>query len=155
MKISDKGLEMIKKAEGYMPKIYLDQAGLPTIGYGHLLTKTEKASGLFEGKELSKAEATELLRRDVQEAEESIGQLVKVQLNQNQFDALVDFVFNVGTNALKTSTLLKLLNAGDYASVPAQLMRWNKITNPKTGKKEPLAGLTKRRQREADLWSAE
>lgn len=144
---------MIKKAEGWMPKVYKDQAGLPTIGYGHLLTSEEKKQKTFEDKELTEAEGEALLLKDVARFEQAINTMVQVELTQNQFDALCDFVFNVGTTAFGTSTLLKKLNRGEYEAVPAELKKWDKITDPKTKKKVPLAGLTRRREREAILWS--
>lgn len=152
MKTSDDGLKMIEKSEGTVLKIYLDQAGLETIGIGHLLTPEDKASDRFKNG-ITKDEALELLRDDVKIAEDAVNSLVKVSLTQNQFDALVDFTFNLGVGALSKSSLLKKLNAGDHAAVPAEFMKWNKVRNPKTGQLEPLAGLTKRRQKEADLWN--
>lgn len=148
MKISQKGLDLIKKSEGLRTSVYLDSAGHLTIGYGHLLHRDESVSPLTE------EQATQLLSVDVQKAEHSVSTLVKVLINQNQFDALVDFVFNLGEGALQKSTLLKLLNRGQHASVPAEILKWNKLRNPKTGQLEDSEGLTKRRQREADLWNA-
>lgn len=152
LKISDVGLQLIKLSEGYRDKIYKDQAGLDTIGYGHLLTSADKASKRFENG-LTESIAADVLRDDVKDAEDAVNDLVKVNLSQNQFDALVDFTFNLGRNALKASTLLKKLNAGEYDAVPVELLKWNKVRNPKTKKLEPSAGLSKRRQREVDLWS--
>lgn len=153
MKTSDKGLEMIKLAEGSVLRIYKDQAGLDTIGIGHLLTEDDKKSQRFKDG-ITEEQAMDLLREDVGKAEQSVARLVKVKLTQNQFDALVDFVFNLGEGALKKSTLLRRLNEGDYAEVPAEFLKWNKVRNPKTGNLEPYKGLTRRRQREADLWNA-
>lgn len=152
MKTSDAGLKMIELAEGNVLKIYKDQAGLDTIGVGHLLTADDKSSKRFENG-ITQQESIDLLKKDVGFAEKAVESLVKVELTQNQFDALVDFVFNLGKGALQSSTLLKKLNAGDKAAVPAEFMKWNKIRNPATGKLEPYKGLTRRRQREADLWN--
>lgn len=152
MKISDAGLDIIKHSEGFVGHIYKDIAGLDTVGFGHLLTADDKAAGRFlHGVTLQ--EATDLLRVDVGSAERAVDGLVKVPLNQHQYDALVDFVFNLGRAALAGSSLLKLLNAGNYAAVPGQLLLWNKARDPKTGKLVPSSGLTLRRQREAQLWS--
>lgn len=143
---------MIQMAEGTVLHIYKDQAGLDTIGVGHLLTSDDKSSGRYK-KGITESQALELLRDDVGKAERAVETLVKVTINQNQFDALVDFVFNLGEGALRKSTLLRKLNEGDYAAVPAEFMKWNKVRNPKTGKLEPHKGITRRRQREADLWN--
>lgn len=152
MDVSDNGLNLIKQSEGFVGHIYRDQAGLDTIGYGHLLTQADKASGRFLGG-IDEAGATTLLRTDVSAAVAAVNSLVKVKLTQNQFDALVDFTFNLGRGALAVSTLLKLLNAGNYAAVPGQLLVWNKVRDPKTNQLVPSQGLTLRRQREAELWN--
>lgn len=152
MKISDRGLELIQRSEGLVYQVYKDQAGLDTIGYGHLLTEAEKKNKTFS-KGLTAEEATELLKKDVEKAEHSVLSLVKVSLNQNQFDALVDFTFNLGEGKLKSSTLLKHLNAGKHHLVPTELLKWCKAKNPKTGQLTTLPGLFKRRQREVDLWN--
>ena len=153
MKISDRGLALIKQAEGFVAVVYKDQAGLPTIGYGHLLTERDKRTKRFAGKSLTQEDATELLREDVAVAESAIAELVTATLSQNQFDALCDFVFNLGRGALAGSTLLKVLNRCDYAAVPKELGRWVKIRNPKTGELETYHGLVRRRQREVELWN--
>lgn len=154
MKISDAGLKLLKLSEGWRNKIYLDQAGLQTIGYGHLLTSDDKASGRYSDG-ITETSGTDILKRDVEFAENAVTALVKVPLSQNQFDALVDFTFNLGKGALASSSLLKKLNAGDYKIVPSELLKWNKVRNPKTKQLEINSGLTKRRQREADLWNAQ
>lgn len=160
MKTSDEGLKMIRQAEGCVLHIYKDQAGLDTIGVGHLLTMADKSSGRFNDG-ITEEQAMDLLREDVASTEKHVSDLVSVPLTQNQFDALVDFTFNVGRTALATSTLLKRLNAGDYAAVPSEMAKWNKITTfsrdqatKKIIKKRiVLEGLVKRRKREGDLWS--
>lgn len=152
MKISDEGLKLIKVSEGFMDHIYKDVSGYDTVGYGHLLTEEDKRLNRFVGG-MTEAEGTELLRSDVGKAESAVNDLVNVPLTQGQFDALVDFTFNLGRGALSRSTLLKKLNAKDYAAVPTELMKWNKSRDPKTGKIVPFAGLTRRRKREVDLWN--
>jgi lysozyme len=154
MKTSDSGLKMITLAEGNVLKIYKDQAGLDTIGVGHLLTADDKSSGRFTNG-ITAEQSMELLRHDVVAAENAVNSLVKVSLTQNQFDALVDFVFNLGKGALQVSTLLKKLNAGNKDAVPAEFLKWNKVRNPKTKQLEVNKGITRRRQREADLWKKE
>lgn len=151
--ISEEGLELIKNFEGYMAKTYLDVAGYPTIGYGHLITTSEKLAGTFKNKVLSEEEATKLLKQDVVKTEQSINRLVKVPLSQNQFDALVDFVFNLGEGALTKSTLLKKLNNKEYDVVPSEMLKWNKAKNPKTGTLVENKGLTSRRIKEGILWA--
>lgn len=151
MKTSDDGLKFIALAEGNVLRIYKDQAGLETIGVGHLLTEDDKKSGRFKDG-ITEEQSIELLRHDVTLAENAVTSLVKVPLTQNQFDVLVDFVFNLGKGALQSSTLLKKLNAGDKASVPAEIMKWNRVRNPKTKKLEVSKGLTRRREKEAERW---
>lgn len=141
----------IKASERLMLKAYFDPAGVPTIGWGHI--KTVSANDVYRGRTIPEGYAQELFEADLDEAERAVRKYTKVRLNQNQFDALVDFVFNLGGGAFQRSTLLKHLNAGDYYAVPAQLMRWNKAKHPKTGLLRVLPGLTIRRQWEADLWS--
>ncbi len=140
----------IKAAEGLRLTAYLDAAGVPTIGWGHIKNLTRADVGV---RKITEARALALFEADLDEAETAVRRYVKVDLNQNQFDALVDFVFNLGGGAFAKSTLLKKLNAGDYAAVPGQLMRWTKAKHPKTRKLRELAGLVKRRRWEADLWS--
>ena len=90
--------------------------------------------------------ANDMLVEELEEYENYINSMVKCPLSQNQFDALVSWVYNLGPANLQASTLLKVLNAGDYAGVPAQIMRWNKAGG------KVLEGLTRRRQAEADLF---
>jgi lysozyme len=139
MKISNEGIELIKHFEGCETKAYKCPAGVWTIGYGHI-------KGVQEGDVITETQAHEMLVEELNEYENYIHDLVKCPLNQNQFDALVSWVFNLGSGNLSSSTLLKVLNAGDYAGVPAQIMRWNKAGG------KVLEGLTRRRQAEADLF---
>lgn len=150
--VSQEGIRFIKQEEGLRNKVYFDQAGLPTIGIGHLLTKDELSSGKILCLSvdwqygLSDAQCEELLRRDLFDAEEAVDRLVKVPLTAPQFDALVSFVFNVGAGAFEKSTLLKQLNNRQYDSVPTQLRRWVYGA----GKRLPV--LAARREREIELW---
>ena len=134
----------IQQWEGLRLAAYRDGAGVWTIGYG-------STSNVREGMVITQAEADKRLRDDLAEAEYAVSRLVKVELTDNQFGALVSFVFNVGVAAFGSSTLLKLLNQGDYASVPGQLARWNKITVG--GRKVADKGLSNRRAAEAGLWA--
>ena len=102
MKLSAEGLDLTKKSEGFRDRVYRDVAGLPTIGYGHLIKPTESfPDGIAE------PQAAAILASDVQEAEQAVARLVKVALTQGQLDALVDFCFNLGAGRLASSTLLR------------------------------------------------
>lgn len=142
MKTSAKGLDLIKSFEGLELKTYVDAVGILTIGYGHT------GSDVYIGQTITEQQATELLQNDVKWAEESIEKLITIPLNQNQFDALVSFVFNVGSGALQESTLRRRLNAKeDPCSVAKQeLPKWVR------GNDGPLLGLVRRRSAEADLF---
>ena len=157
MQASEHGLELLKQWEGFKLNVYKDSAGLPTIGVGHLITKAEQSSGniLITGAPvryangLTDQQALDLLGQDVLPAEQAVNNGVKVALSQNQFDALTSFTFNVGVGAFTGSTLLKVLNQGQYDQVPDQLRRWNKAG----GKVVP--GLSNRRENEVKLWNGQ
>lgn len=117
MKLSDNGAKVLILREGLRTKAYKDTKGIWTIGVGH--TGPEVVEGLV----ITKEKAHELFQKDVAWAEDAVN-LVKVPLTQNQFDALVSFVFNIGAGAWKRSTMLKMLNAGDYAGATKQFDRW-------------------------------
>jgi len=139
MKTSQKGIDLIKHFEGCELKAYKCPAGVWTIGYGHI-------KGVQEGDVITEQQADEMLVEELNEYENYINTLVTVPLNQNQYDALVSWVYNLGSSNLNSSTLLKVLNSGDYTGVPEQIMRWNKAGG------KVLEGLTRRRQAEADLF---
>ena len=139
MNISQEGLSLIKKFEGCEYNAYKCAAGVWTIGYGH-------TAGVKEGDLVTQQEADKILEEDMKEYEGYINDYVTVDLNQNQFDSLVSWVFNLGPNNLKSSSMLKVLNNGAYEDVPAQIKRWNKA-NGKT-----LDGLIRRREAEALLF---
>ena len=144
MKISDLGLTLIKAHEGLRLKAYPDPGtgGDPwTIGYGH--TKDVKP-----GDEIDEETATQFLRDDVAWVEDCVNENVTVTLTQNQFDALCSLVFNIGCNAFKNSTLCRLLNGSNYDGARQQFQRWNKAAG------RELAGLTRRRKEEAELFGA-
>lgn len=147
MTISDKGLELIAEFEGFRGDVYRDVAGIPTIGFGHKLLPGD-AEKYRNG--ITREQALELLRKDAANAEASILRHVTVPLEQEQFDALVSFVYNVGTGAFGGSTLLRKLNAGDKTAVPAEMARWNKVTI--AGQRVESEGLTNRRWREGWVW---
>ena len=139
MEISQEGLSLIKKFEGCELESYKCAAGVWTIGYG-------STKGVEEGMEISQERADMLLLEDVEVFEEAVSKLVEVPLEQNQFDALVSWTFNLGSTNLQNSTLLKVLNNKDYEGVPAQIKRWNKAGG------EVLQGLVRRREAEALLF---
>lgn len=143
MEMSDNGLALIKNSEGFRAAEYLDVAGKPTIGYGHLIKAGEDFSN-----GVTEEQATELLQHDVAWAENAVNAAVQVPLNQNQFDALVDFTYNLGAGALQGSTLLKLVNQGDMAGAADQFPLWVHAG----GKVQP--GLVTRRKAEQDLWNS-
>lgn len=157
MRISENGIAFIKRWEGLRLKPYKDVAGHWTIGYGHLIRPHEDFSA-----GITEAEAEELLRRDLAPVEADVNLLVRVPLTQNQFDALVSFAFNVGTDVdadeiaegLGDSTLLKKLNAGDYVGAAEEFVR---VENGRTvgwvhagGK--VVEGLVNRREAEKALF---
>jgi lysozyme len=141
MQLSAAGLDLLKKSEGFRNRVYMDVAGVPTIGYGHRLLHPESfPNGIDE------AQAANLLASDVRDAEQAVERLVKVTLTQGQFDALVDFCFNLGAGRLASSTLLKDLNCGRYDDAAGQLLLWDHAGG------EENAGLKARREAEAELW---
>jgi|TARA_B110000285_G_scaffold166662_1_gene186231 lysozyme len=139
MNISKEGLSLIKKFEGCELEAYKCAAGVLTIGYG-------STKGVKEGDTITQEEADKLLLHEMEEYEGYVNKLVEVDLSQNQFDALVSWVFNLGPANLKASTLLKVLNSKDYEGVPAQIQRWNKAGG------KVLEGLIRRRNAEALLF---
>lgn len=144
MRASENGINLIKKFEGCRLTAYQDSVGVWTIGYGWTQPVDGKPVG--NGMTITQQKADDLLKQGVIQYEAGVHGLVTVQLNQNQYDALVDFAYNLGVNALKGSTLLKKLNTGDYAGAANEFTKWNKA-----GGKE-LAGLTRRREAEKSLF---
>ena len=117
MKLSKIGADLIVTREGLRLKAYQDTKGIWTIGVGH--TGPEVVRGLW----ITRDKAYELFYKDVEWAEEAVNE-VKVPLTQNQFDALVSFVFNIGATAFAKSTMLRMLNVGDYEGAMKQFDRW-------------------------------
>jgi lysozyme len=141
MHISDEGFDLIKHFEGCELEAYKCAAGVWTIGYGH-------TKDVQEGDVWNKEKAEFMLWRELEdEYEVYVNDFVTVPINQCQFDALVSWVYNLGPANLKSSTMLKKLNAGKYEEVPNQIKRWNKATVG--GERKVLAGLTRRREAEA------
>ena len=119
--ITQEGLDLICRFEGFSPVIYICPAGYPTIGYGHLITEANKEQFLDGIDEL---EALDLLKIDVQKAEKAVLRLINVPLTDGQFDALVSFTFNLGGGALQRSTLRRKVNRQEHSAVPAEFMKW-------------------------------
>lgn len=142
--ISQKGIDFIKKAEGFVPHAYPDAGGL-SIGYGCYLHSPEEIRK-YEGKTITEAEGTQLLLNFLNVLQDQISKVLKVTVNQNQFDALCSFSYNIGFPAFRNSTMLKLLNAGQYLAAADEFARWNKV------KKVEDSGLTKRRAAEKELF---
>ena len=139
MNTSAEGIALIKKFEGCELKAYQCSAGVWTIGYGH-------TKDVEEGDTISKDQAEEMLVEELHEYENYVNEYVNVALSQNQFDALVSWVYNLGPANLKASTMLKVLNDGKYEEVPYQMKRWNKAGG------KVLDGLVRRREAEALLY---
>lgn len=142
---SPHGVNEIMSHEDFRSQTYLDSAGHPTIGYGHKLGPNESYPN-----GVTQEEAQQLLDADVRRAENSVRQDVKVPLTQPQFDALASFAYNVKPKDFRDSTLLRLINQGDYNGAADQFPAWNKVTQ--NGVKVPSRGLTNRRRAERDLF---
>ena len=140
MRCSQDGLELIKKFDGCKLKSYKCSAGVWTIGYGH-------TEGIKEGDIITSEEAEKLLRADVFKFERYVEDEVKVELEQNQFDALVAWTFNLGVGNLRSSTMLKELNNSKFDKVPSEMKRWNKAGG------KTLDGLIRRREAESLLFN--
>ena len=139
MKISQEGLALIKKFEGLELHAYKCAAGVWTIGYGH-------TKDVSEGMHINQLTAETMLVEELAEYEKAVLDAVTISLDQCIFDALVSWTYNLGPTNLNSSTLLKVLNSGEYADVPAQLKRWNKAGG------KVLDGLIRRREAEALLF---
>ena len=149
MEIGKKGLNLIKDFEGLRLEAYPDPAtgGDPwTIGYGW--TNPVDGKPVKKGMIITQQKAEELLTEGVKSYAKKVTDLVKVNLTQNQFDALVSFSYNLGTYNLQTSTLLKKVNSKDFKGASEEFLKWNKA------KGKVMAGLTRRRQAEKDLFNS-
>ena len=140
MKVSQECVNLVKFFEGFEAKAYLCPANVWTIGYGR--TKNVK-----EGDVVNKRQAERDLLEELEEFGNQVFFAVQVPLEQNEFDALTSWTYNLGVGNLQSSTLLKKLNSGDKNSVPSEMLRWNKAAG------KVLAGLTRRREAEAKLWA--
>jgi lysozyme len=139
MKASGNAIALIKEFEGCRYRAYDCPAGVCTIGYGH-------TEGVYSGMTISQDDADRFLAQDIEKVEKAINQSILVKLNQNQFDALVSFVFNIGISAFYKSTLLQKLNLGAFRVIPYEMNRWCNI------KGKFSKGLQNRRNREVALF---
>ncbi len=144
MQYSKNGLQLTEQFEGVSLTAYQDVRGVWTIGYGHT------GPDVVEGMIITQDQADDLLLGDIQTAVNAVSRLVKVSLSQSEFDALVDFVFNVGQSNFANSTMLRSHNSGDYDGAAAQFDRWSYAGG------HQIAGLLRRRQAEtAEFQSGE
>lgn len=145
MKINNKGTELIKSFEGCALNAYLDSVNVPTIGYGATFYEDGKKVKL--GDRITQIEANKLLDYHIDLFSVKVKRLIKVELNDNQFSALVSFSFNLGYNALGRSTLLKKVNHNpNDITIKNEFLKWNRAGG------RVLNGLTRRRQDEARLY---
>ena len=142
MKTSEEGLELIKSFEGCETTAYQDSVGVWTIGYGH-------TKGVEEGQTCSIEDAETMLSDEMDEYEGYINNMVKVEREQHEFDALVAWGYNLGPTNLGESTMLKVLNDGQFDRVPDEMRRWNRAGG------QVLQGLVRRREAEALLFQGE
>ena len=140
MKVSQECVDLVKFFEGFEANAYLCPANVWTIGYG-------RTRNVQEGDVVNERQAERDLLEELDEFANQVLNTVKVELLQHQLDALTSWTYNLGVGNLQSSTLLKKLNTGDYESVPSEMVRWNKAGG------KVLAGLTKRREAEAELWA--
>lgn len=150
METSQSGIDFIKSHEGLRLTQYLDQAGLPTIGYGHLIKPNE---GFYMGKTITTEQAEELLRSDLRPAEIAVNSGIFEPLTQWQYDALVSLIFNIGAGAFNSSTLKgRINNRFAPAEIEEAWLRWNKVRI--NGVLTVSAGLTQRRKDEVSMYQS-
>ena len=140
MNLGYNGTKILKFFEGCRLTAYQDSVGVWTIGYGH-------TKGVYDGMTITQEEAEQMLLTELEEYEGYVEKYVTVPLTQNQFDALVVWVYNLGPTNFRNSTLLKELNSGNYTAAGKEITRWNKAGG------KVLAGLVKRREAEAELFN--
>lgn len=145
-KTLENGKNLIKEFEGFRSTAYICPAGVVTVGYG---TTRINGTPVELGTKITTDEAEQFLEQDLKVFESAVNQNVIVEITQNQFDALVSFVYNIGIGNFKKSTLLKKLNAGKIKEAADEFLKWNKAGG------KTLAGLTKRRKAERKLFLTE
>ena len=140
-----KAIELIKEFEAFYEEAYLCPAGVWTIGWGH-------TKGVKPGMKITEEQAEELLQEDMQEAKRVVERL-NVDLSDNQYNALVSFVFNIGGGNFAKSTIRRKIIANpENPKIADEMKKWKYATNPKTKQKEVLPGLVRRREKEAELY---
>ena len=149
MDVNEAGVALVKKFEGFSAKAYLCPAGKPTIGYGATFYADGKPVTLKD-KPITDAEAVKLLQALLAQFAAKLKPLIKVDLNDNQFSALVSFAYNVGIGNFQSSTLLKHVNAGKFDQAANEFLKWSKARV--NGVLQPLPGLVKRRVAERGLF---
>lgn len=140
MRLNETGLNLIKSFESCRLDAYKDQGGTLTVGYGHT------GVDVYSAMKINQSEADNLLKSDLTKIEAYVDQFLTIELNDNQFSALVSFTFNVGPTALKHSTLLAKILAKDFSGAGLEFLRWDKINGADS------AGLLRRRKAEKDLF---
>jgi lysozyme len=145
MHVSPQGLALIKRFEAFRPAPYRDSVGIPTIGYGATYYPDGRRVTLADPP-ITEAEASALLAAMVEAFAAGIEQALRVPVTQPQFDALVSWAYNVGLDAARNSTLMRLLNAGELMQAANQLLRWNRAGG------KVINGLTRRREAERELF---
>jgi len=145
MKASINAIKLIQDSEEFMSKPYLCPAGVPTIGYGSTIYENGTRVKLSDP-EITEERAVEILFDQLKKYENAVNRYVHVPINQNQFDALVDFAYNAGAGNLQKSTLLRKINAGDYEGASKEFSKWV------YGGGKKLNGLVKRRDAERRLF---
>lgn len=148
MKTNRAGRDLVKRFESFQPDVYIAPEGKPTIGYGHVILEGERFP-----EPMTRAQADDLLARDLTRFELAVRNAVKAPLTSNQFSALASFVFNVGEGAFKKSTMLKLVNTFNMKAAAKEFERWNHATVK--GDRVAEDGLTARRQAERELFEKE
>jgi lysozyme len=147
MQISPPAIEyLVKQFEGCKLTAYRCPAGVCTIGYGH--TSAAGAPAVQDGMKITQQQANDILHRDLVKYEIAVQGMLHELLEQHQFDVLVSFAYNAGVGNLKSSTLLKKVNAAQFDEVPAELMKWTR------GDGKILPGLVRRRHAEGAWWIA-
>lgn len=163
-KISDKGIEVLKLAENFEPKPYFCSAGKLTIGFGSVIDTKEEE--YLKKAVINRVQATALLKKDLVRFENVVNKLVKSNISQKQFDALVIFAFNCGEGGFASSTLLKKVNINpNDPTIKDEFLRWDKVDGTKNkkdddgdglideaGEKRAIDGLTNRRMIEIKLY---
>ncbi len=146
MKISENGIKLIKYFEGFCPKPYKCPAGIPTIGYGATFY-LDGSKVKMTDKPISEADATVLLAKMVVQFENQVNSFLSAKVNQNQYDALISLSYNIGWNALRKSTLIKLINSNANSEIIE--LAWMKWVH---GGGRKLPGLVRRRKAEIELY---